>query len=112
MLDMRRYERVRFSCPVNLIILPQGTPVPSQSLDLSIVGAGIATRAHLKVGQSVVLDFLVHGVAPKPEQMLGRVMNVRAESEGNIVGIEFWRMLDASKQPMLMRNVIAAGARR
>jgi uncharacterized protein YuzE len=107
-MDTRRFERVRFFCPVNLMILPAGSPVTSHSIDISLRGAGIATRARVATGQEVALDFVLKGPSRMvTERVLGRVVRFQAESDGNIVGIEFWRALEAASQPILLRRVMA-----
>jgi len=107
MIEQRRYERVAFFCPLRLTVLPDGPTVPANSFDISLGGVGLATGASLPQGQSVSVRFQLKNAAGKPveEIALGRVAYVRADEDGNRVGIEFLEPIRDSAQPELSRKL-------
>jgi c-di-GMP-binding flagellar brake protein YcgR len=108
MIERRRYERVNFFCEVTLCVLG-GTPVVSRSVDISLGGVGIATQARVEPGQPVMLTFHLQNAQQQEivEEILGTVVHLRAESDGNILGVEFLQPLDLSRNRELLRRVMA-----
>ena len=105
----RRYERVPFFCPLHLIVLPEGTSTPANSIDISMGGVGITSVVSLERGQSVCIRFhLKNGsFETSDEDVVGRVAYSRADEDGNRLGIEFLEPIRASTHPLLLHKVEA-----
>jgi len=102
----RRYERVPFFCPLRVIV-PEGVSAPGGSFDVSLGGVGITTKISLECGQAVRVRFYLKngGGERSREEVLGRVANVRADEDGNCLGVEFLEPIRASTNPLLARAI-------
>ena len=91
MLEQRRYERVAFSCGLQLTALPSGPTVPGRSFDISVGGVGITSDILLNCGQTVRVRFHLHDGSNEwtVEDVLGRVAYSYADEGENRMGIEF-----------------------
>jgi hypothetical protein len=106
-VNQRRYERVAFFAPLELIVLPNGPNVPGRSFDISIGGVGISTQIMLPRGQTVCVRFHFQngdngGI---DEDVMGRVAYSRADEDGDRLGIEFLETVRESSQPVLARKL-------
>jgi c-di-GMP-binding flagellar brake protein YcgR len=108
MIERRRYERVPFLCEVTVTTLPGGTPVRARSLDISLGGLGLISPIAIEAGHLVELSFLVKDAARKEvrEHVAGRVVNLRADIDGNRIGIEFFEPLSQAKNPVLVGKLL------
>ncbi len=106
-MNMRRYERVPFFCKVGLSTPSAPGPVVTQSFDISLGGVGVATRAAFQTGDAVVVTFFLkdHAQQEVREQVAGRVANLRADEDGNRLGIEFLSPLRDDTHPHLMQRI-------
>ena len=107
MIEKRRYERVAFFCPLKLTVLPDGPCVTANAFDISLGGVGLFTGASLQIGQNVSVRFQLKTASGKPieESAIGRVAYIRADEDGNRVGIEFMDVLRDSAQPELAKKL-------
>lgn len=107
-MDQRRYERVEFLCRVALAVLPGGSPSEGRATDLSLGGAGILTPCSFQAGQTVAITFFLRDRAQKEvkSQVVGRVVNLRADVDVNRVGVEFLEPLDEKKHPALVKRLM------
>jgi hypothetical protein len=107
-MDRRRYERVPFHCRVTLTPAPQGRAVAGQAIDISLAGAGIMTPATFQTGQVVTVGFLLRDRRQREvvNEVVGRVVNFKADHDANRVGIEFLTLLSEGQQPELARRVL------
>ncbi len=108
-MERRRYERVVFLCKA-AVALSGGAAVPAQTLDISAGGVGLITRAAFPAGTLVVVSFYLKDVRDGEvvEQTLGRVVNLRADLDGNSLGVEFLEPLDRVKHRRLLGRLLAA----
>lgn len=108
MIQKRRFQRVPFFCAVVLKTSPGGLPVACRTMDISLGGVGLATSAGLELGQTVSLSFSLRDAAGRPivDEVAGRVAHMRAELDGNVVGVEFLELLTQAKHPELMRRAL------
>jgi c-di-GMP-binding flagellar brake protein YcgR len=108
-MERRSYERVGFLCRVALAVRPGAPPLEARSVDLSMGGAGIVTSAALQVGQTVGLTFFLKDARQQEvrDQVQGRVVNLKADLDCNRVGVEFLEPLHESKNPALVRKLLA-----
>jgi c-di-GMP-binding flagellar brake protein YcgR len=104
--NRRRFERVPFFTRVTVSPPSGASPIEARSLDVSLGGVGLVAPTGLPVGTVVMLTFYL-GRSPKTseERLYGRITNVRAESDGSLIGIEFSRVLDAESAPALVRAI-------
>ena len=107
-MNRRRYERVPFFCKATLTVLPHGRPVVSRSIDISLGGAGIVTSGRIELGQQVALAFYLRNNRQQEavEEVVGRIVHLRAEEDGNVVGVEFLQPLEESSTPLLTRKML------
>lgn len=107
MAGQRRYERVAFFCPVQLTVLPDGPTVPAYSFDISAGGVGLTTTASMERGKDVRVDFHVKNGSHEEcvESVLGRIAYLRADEDGNRIGIEFLETIRESAQPGLTKKL-------
>src|SRR5690242_12567790 len=103
MIELRRFERIPFFCEVSLTVLPDGPRADAHSVDISLGGVGLVTRAALAPGQTVALAFSVRDESGKlvVDRVLGRVAHLRADPDANRVGVEFLEILSSSTSPHL-----------
>jgi c-di-GMP-binding flagellar brake protein YcgR len=107
-VDRRRFERVQFFCEVQLTALPEGKVFPGRTLDISLGGVGLVMQAALKPGQMVAVSFLLRDKsgAEIGNRVLGRVVNLRADADANLIGVEFVEPLSQSGNPRLFSKVM------
>ncbi len=107
MIDRRRYERVQFLCEVELTALSNGSPVQARSLDISLGGVGLITQTSFEPGQIIALAFHLKDTRGREvvEKVVGKVVHLRADADGNRVGVEFLEPLHDSTQPRLMAKL-------
>jgi c-di-GMP-binding flagellar brake protein YcgR len=108
-MDRRRYERVPFNCRVTMVPASRGAAAPGQATDISLGGAGIMTAASFEKGQVVTVSFLMRDARQQEviNEVVGRVVNLRADYDANRVGVEFLEPLSEHRQPELTRRVLA-----
>jgi c-di-GMP-binding flagellar brake protein YcgR len=106
----RRYERVPFLCNVTMAVLPGGTPLAACTLDLSVGGAGLIAQSPFQPGQLVAISFFLKDAGHKEvvDRITGRVVHLRADVDGNRVGVEFLEPLDEARHPELMSRLLKA----
>ncbi|HZU36820.1 MAG TPA: PilZ domain-containing protein [Gemmataceae bacterium] len=108
-MERRRYERVNFFCRVGLTTLP-GAPVrEGRSTDISLGGVGLTTGGQFAVGQPVTVTFYLRDPrqGEVQDQVPGRVVNLKADMDGNRLGVEFLEPLDERRHPLLVRKVLS-----
>ena len=106
--NQRRYERVPFLCNVTVTVLPSGPPIAACSLDVSVGGVGLVTQGPFQPGQLVAISFFLKDAAQKQivDRVTGRVIHLRADVDGNRVGVEFLEPIEESQHPELMRRLL------
>lgn len=106
MTERRRYERVPFFCEVSLTALPEGLTFPARTVDISLGGVGLMTPAAFEPSQTVSLFFrLQDGYEPEQEsRVMGRVVNLRADTDANLIGVEFFEPLSPAGNPRLLKK--------
>jgi c-di-GMP-binding flagellar brake protein YcgR len=109
MLELRNYQRVSFLCKLELTALPDGTPQPARSLDLSLGGVGAITQAVFPVGQLLRVLFFFKDSAQGEiqDQADGRVARFAADAEANTVGIQFLSPLNEAEHPRLVGKLLS-----
>lgn len=107
-MNMRRYERVPFFCRVGLSTPAGPGPVAAQAFDISVGGVGVSTRVGLQTGDAVTVTFYLKNRSQQEvlEQVMGRVANVRADEDGNRLGIEFLSPIRDATHPLLMQRIV------
>src|SRR5262249_41378611 len=107
-VERRRFERVQFFCEVQLTALPEGKVYAARSLDISLGGVGLVVQASFKPGQIVAVSFLLGDKlgAEIGNRVMGRVANLRADADANLIGVEFDEPLNHSANPRLFRKVM------
>jgi c-di-GMP-binding flagellar brake protein YcgR len=107
-VERRRFERVQFFCEVQLTTLPEGKVYSARTLDISLGGVGLVMQTSFKPGQTVAVSFLL-GNKPGAEignRVPGRVVNLRADADANVIGVEFNEPLSQSANPRLFAKVM------
>lgn len=106
-MDRRRYERASFFCRLSLAPDGAGPMFEAHSTDISLGGVGLVTSGQLSLGQLVAVTFhLADSRQPgPPNAVTGRVVNVRADMDGNRIGVEFLAPLDEKRFPALVRRI-------
>jgi c-di-GMP-binding flagellar brake protein YcgR len=107
-VERRRFERVQFFCEVQLTALPEGKVYTARSLDISLGGVGLVVQTGFKPGQKVAVSFLL-GDKPGAEignRVLGRVANLRADADANLIGVEFNEPLSQAANPRLFGKIM------
>ncbi len=81
--------------------------VEARTVDISLGGVGIALAATFARGDLVTIVFRLdgRGRGPVEERVLGRVAYVRADVDGNRIGVEFLEPLASAACPELCRRV-------
>jgi hypothetical protein len=98
--QQRRYERVPFHCRATISLPPAPGSVAAHSIDISRGGVGLVTFASPKAGSAVSIAFVLNVQGrERIERVVGRVVALRADVEGN-------RPLDRLKTPLLMAKVV------
>ena len=107
MIERRQYQRVPFLCEVAVSALPAGRVIAARSLDISLGGVGLVTEGSLEPGQLVNLRFTLKDKTQKhvPAELVGVVANLRAQPEGNHIGVKFLEPLSEAKNPHLYQKV-------
>ena len=106
MLGQRRYERVPFFCPLQLTSLKNGVSVRGSACDISIGGVGLTAPIALARGQPVCVRFYLHnGTKDEVEDVMGQVAYMRADEDGNRMGIEFNETLKEAAHPLLAKKI-------
>ena len=107
-MDKRRYERVGFLCRVVLAALPNGPHSEGRATDLSLGGAGILTPCTLRRGRPSAVTFFLRDRSQKEvkSQVVGRVVNLRADVDVNRIGVEFLEPLNEVKHPTLVKRLL------
>jgi c-di-GMP-binding flagellar brake protein YcgR len=107
MEERRRYERVSFFCRLTITPVSGGTPFEAQCVDISLGGAGIASRKLVAVGQLVAISFHIKTPAQKEvvEQIFAKVVRVVSDIDGHHLGVDFIETLRAAQNPELCRKV-------
>jgi c-di-GMP-binding flagellar brake protein YcgR len=107
MIERRQYQRVPFLCEVTMTPMPAGKAIAARSLDISLGGVGLVTQGTVQPGQMVSLRFLFRDRMQIQVRvdLAGVVANLRAELEGNHVGVRFLEPLTEAKSPQLFAKV-------
>jgi hypothetical protein len=92
-----------FYCDLQLTVLPNGSLVNGRAFDISVGGVGIVCDVPLNRGQSVRVHFRLRNASQGwvQEDVVGRVAYLRADEDGNRIGIEFLEVIRESTNPML-----------
>jgi c-di-GMP-binding flagellar brake protein YcgR len=108
-VDRRRYERVNFFCRVSLATSPGAPAREAQSTDISLGGVGLTTTGQYALGQVLTVTFHVRDArrGEVQERVAGRVVNLKADLDGNRLGVEFLEPLDERRYPLLTRKVMS-----
>jgi c-di-GMP-binding flagellar brake protein YcgR len=106
-MERRRYERAPFFADVTLRALPNGPSAAARTLDLSLGGVGLVSGAAFTPGQLVNVVFYLVDAAKRSVkvEVVGRVVNLNAETDANRIGVEFVDPLSASKTPELVNRL-------
>jgi c-di-GMP-binding flagellar brake protein YcgR len=107
MIEKRRYERVSFFCRLTINPLSGGAPFEAECVDISLGGAGVASRTSLAAGQFLTVAFHLKTAAQKEvvEQVFGKVARVVSDIDGHHLGVDFAEPLQAARNPELCRKV-------
>jgi c-di-GMP-binding flagellar brake protein YcgR len=107
MIERRQYQRVPFLCEVTMTPIPAGAAIAARSLDISLGGVGLVTQGSVQPGQMVnlVLVFKDRMHRQVRVDLAGVVANLRAELEGNHIGVRFLEPLSEAKNPQLFAKV-------
>ena len=110
MKELRKYERVRFLCRLEVAAIPDGEPRPASSVDLSLGGVGVVTQATFSVGQLVTVTFFLADStsAGIQDPVVGRVAHFSADVNSNRVGIQFLQPLKEKEHERLVGRLIVA----
>jgi PilZ domain len=105
-MEKRIYQRVPFLCRVTLST-GEGPPIEARTMDISLGGGGVISPRVVALGQRLTLGFHVRSRSGTPvvELVEGRVVNVRADLDGNLLGIEFVQPIAHERCPELTRTV-------
>jgi hypothetical protein len=104
--EKRTYQRVSFLCRVTLS-MGDGPPIEARTMDFSPGGGRVISPRIMPLGARLTLAFHVRGKsgAPVVELVEGRVVNVRADFDCNLLGIEFSEPLSNARCPQLTRTL-------
>jgi c-di-GMP-binding flagellar brake protein YcgR len=107
MEERRRYERVSFFCRLTIAPISGGPAFEAQCVDISLGGAGIASRKLVAVGQLVAITFHIKTARQQDvaEQMFGKVVRVVSDIDGHHLGVDFVEPLRSAQTPELCRKV-------
>lgn len=107
MIEKRDRQRVPFHCRTTIAARPGGPPVEAWAIDLSLAGVGLGSARLFPVRQLISVTFHLKDAALRPvdERAEGVIVRMQSESDGYIYGIEFSDLLDASRQPQLIRKL-------
>jgi len=110
MVASRRYERVGFLCKLELKAVPEGVPQPARSIDLSLGGVGVVTQAAFAVGDLVAVAFIfkTYDLKPIRDEVVGRTVNLVADTDANLIGIQFLHVLTESEHPELVAKLMCS----
>ncbi len=109
----RKSDRNRFLVDVEVKSLIGTSSFKAHALDLGQSGLAIFSRRFLTVGHPVELVFHPPGkvdVTGK-NKLVGRVVNARVESDGNILGIAFAQTL-SSQEIRSLETALGVSSRR
>ena len=109
----RKSDRNRFLVDVEVKSLIGTSSFKAHALDLGQSGLAIFSRRFLTVGHPVELIFHPPGKVDVPERnkLVGRVVNARVESDGNILGIAFAQTL-SSQEIRSLETALGVSSRR
>jgi hypothetical protein len=102
----RVYQRTSFMCRVTLST-GGGAAIETNSVDVSLGGVGLVSPRLVPTGQPVTLGFHLRNKAGEPviDKVGGRVVHVRSDIDGHVLGVEFHEPLHRSRNPDLARKV-------
>ena len=95
----RKFDRSRFLVDVEVKSLVGTSSFKAHALDLGQSGLAVFSRRFLTVGHPVELVFHPPGKmdATEKNKIVGRIVNARVESDGNILGIAFAQTLSSQE---------------
>jgi hypothetical protein len=98
---------VSFFCRLTITPMSGGAPFEAECVDISLGGAGIASRKFVAVGQFLTVAFHVKTAAQQAvvEPVFGKVARVVSDIDGHHLGIDFAEPLQAARNPVLCRKV-------
>jgi c-di-GMP-binding flagellar brake protein YcgR len=107
MSNRRRFERIQFFREVSLTVLPDGPTVAAHTFDISLGGVGLSTQTSLEPGKMVAISFPVRDRSHKTivNRVIGKVVRLQADPDGNRVGVEFIETLSPSVSCELFNQV-------
>jgi hypothetical protein len=107
LIENRRYERVPFFGRVGLTPMAGGPTIEAAAVDISLGGFGVISPKPLKAGDLVRASFPHRDGNGREvvETVPARVAFVRADFEGNRLGLEFLEPLNRATHPALARKV-------
>lgn len=100
--ENRKFKRYQLSTPVRIALASirgeeRGDEITGQSVNLSLLGIGVAVDEPLDLGVMVTVAFDMPAHPPRSVKMLAQVRNlVPAPSGRYVVGIEFHQTLAAA----------------
>jgi hypothetical protein len=104
--NQRVYQRASFLCRVTLST-GEGAAIEANSVDISLGGVGLVSPRLVPTGRAVTLEFHLRNKAGEPviDKVGGRVVHVRSDIDGHVLGIEFHEPLRRLHNPDLARKV-------
>jgi hypothetical protein len=105
-MGKQTYQRVNF---LSRVTLSTGgdPPIEARTVAISLGGSVVISPRVVPLGRRLTIAFHVRGLsgARVVEIVEGRVVNVRADLDGNRLGIEFLEPLGNERCPELTRTV-------